>query len=427
MRLLIILLFCCSFLQAISQSTSYNNSFSNHKKIVKALQNNEILSRNDLFGIYDYYSENNQDSLYFYSNMIIEIGIKYENWGYINCGKAFMVGFFNTQSRVDIATQLGRQSLEYFMNTADYEMISFIQNQIGISYTLSKEYDKAKSWFLKSIESGKQTGDFKENAVGLKNIAELHYRKGEYDSSLHYIKRFIKVIDNSKSQISTSKAYNQLGNIYREMGDNERAITFYKMSLTFIDNKESAIVRGNAYNNLAIMYFEKDPELAKTYFFKSLKARQKINLPPKIADSYLNLGHWYFTMEKLDSAMYYYNFMLEYCLKNKYDDGQIEAYSAIQNYYEILKDEQKVLLFSEKQKELSDKVIEEKKRALDEYIEKTNSLFTAEEELSEKAGHLASQLKLDAQMGKYRSIALIILLASSIIGLIYYVYNIKHK
>lgn len=427
MKFLIILFICFTCFFVNSQNKVDKSSFLPHLKAIQALQKNEIINRNELFKIYDYYSENNHDSLYFYANRIIELGIRYENWNYINCGKAFMVSFFNKNLKIDIATQLGQQSLEYFINKIDYEMISFVQNQIGISYTLSKDFEKAKLWFFKSLESGKQTGDYAANAVGLQNIAETHYRNGEYDSALHYINIFVDLIDIKKNRLSIGKTYNTIGNIYREKGDNERAISYYKKSLLVGNNKESSVIKGNAYTNLGIMYFAEDPILARSYFLKALNVRKNIGLPTVVADSYLNLGHWYFAMEKMDSAIYYYRYMLDFCTKNKHVDGQIEAYEAIKDYYEILKDNDNAQRVSKKREDLFSWSNEEKQKSLSQYVENTNNLFLAEDSLSENNKRLASYYQFDNQMGNFRTFALIILLISSVIGISYYVYNKKGR
>src|SRR5690606_12091923 len=122
-----------------------------------------------------------------------------------------------------------------------------------------------------------------------------------------------------------------------------------------------------------------------------------------------------------------YRYMLDFCTKNKHVDGQIEAYGAIKDYYEILKDNDNAQRVSKKREDLFSWSNEEKQKSLSQYVENTNNLFLAEDSLSENNKRLASYYQFDNQMGNFRTFALIILLISSVIGISYYVYNKKGR
>lgn len=404
------------FLSTFSFSVfSQNKSEKSVEELISLFEEKEILTRKKLFELYDYYSENDNDSFYVFANNLIETGLFYENWFYINFGKAVMTSFFNSKLKVDIATQFGQQSLEYFMSTSDYEMMSFVENQMGISYVISGKYEQARTWLLKSIESGKLTGDYKNNCVGLRNMGELYQRMEKLDSALYFSDLFINLVKDENKPISIAKTYNTKGNIYRDMGDMKNAVLFYEKALPPTTDNVSKILIGNVYNNLAIGYFEEDPMLAKEYFFKSFKVRKELNSLQYVADSYLNLGYWHQAMENLDSANYYFQTMLNYCLDNRYLEGQVEALDALSDYYATIGEIELSDECAEKSKKLSTWLDDEKTRILDEYIEKSKLLFDTEEKLRSA---LTLNKKTAVTMTKegFKKYALFLVVFTSLLG-----------
>ena len=69
--------------------------YKQYSTTLNAIKNKKIVSRSELSDLYDYYSENNTDSLYYYSRKVVETGIEKENFFYINYGKSLMISFFN--------------------------------------------------------------------------------------------------------------------------------------------------------------------------------------------------------------------------------------------------------------------------------------------------------------------------------------------
>ncbi|HRO75048.1 MAG TPA: tetratricopeptide repeat protein [Crocinitomicaceae bacterium] len=374
----ITLLCCFTITFFVSANTAEKKSYASTLAL-QSISSGELLSREKLTSLFDYYSENSIDSLYIFGNQLIETGLRYENWFYINYGKSILASYFNSISKVDIAIQLSKEGLDYALNLQDHEMICWLHNQIGISYVLSKKYKEARKWFEKSLASGKQTGNFQENCMGYKNIAESYYREGNFEKAIDYATIYIKNIDHIKSKGALAKVYNTLGNIYRDKEDMKKAELYYTKSLETAQEITSALVRANALNNLAIVYFEDNPDKAKEYFIKAFKVRQQHKNPTFIADSYLNLGTWHYIMENVDSAIYYYQYMYDYCVKHKYFDGQIEALEALE---EVIGDMQKSKLYNDERTALQKQIAIDRQRVLEEYIEKTQPKIEEEKQKS---------------------------------------------
>lgn len=384
MRFFLVFGFLLVSTSLFSQSKIKEYNHRTNAQLINELKEGRRIARNELFQLFDYYNDNKNDSLYKIAHRIIEIGIQQENWFFINFGKAFVVTFYNNNDRIEMSTQMAQEALNYFLNQNDHEMISYLQNQIGISLVLAKKYSEARDWFKKSVESGKLTGSFEDNCVGLKNIAETYYRENNTTKAIEYANQFMQVINASSNEVAKMKAYNTIGNIYRDMNETAKAKSYYEKVLSFPQLKKSAVTEGNALNNLAMMYFEESPEKSKTYFFKSLEVRKKAQRPLFIADSYLNIGHWYFMMEQTDSAAYYYNTMLDFSKKNRHVEGELEALEALQNLYDELGDGEMVEMYKKQYTQLAAEVKQVKSDAIQEFIDQTCQLIHVEEDLVRK-------------------------------------------
>lgn len=196
----ITLLCCFTITFFVSANTAEKKSYASTLAL-QSISSGELLSREKLTSLFDYYSENSIDSLYIFGNQLIETGLRYENWFYINYGKSILASYFNSISKVDIAIQLSKEGLDYALNLQDHEMICWLHNQIGISYVLSKKYKEARKWFEKSLASGKQTGNFQENCMGYKNIAESYYREGILKKQLITLQFTLKTSTTLKAKV----------------------------------------------------------------------------------------------------------------------------------------------------------------------------------------------------------------------------------
>lgn len=381
MKFIALLFFLASIHFVSAQRNEYEFTGKSNRELVKSLHAEKRIARNELFQLFDYYNDNDNDSTYLLAHKVIEIGIKQEDWFYINYGKALIAAFYNNNDRIEMATKLAKESLNYFLNQDDFEMISYLQNQIGISMVSAKKYKEAIKWFKKSVESGEQTNDFPSNCVGLKNIAEVYYIEQNTEKAIEYATKFLNIIKETDNNVAKVKAYNTMGNIYRDMDRIDKARYYYEKALTFPLKSETTITKGNVLNNLAMVYFGENPAKSKEFFFRSLAVRKMVNRPMYVADSYLNLGHWHFMMNDLDSATYYYNTMLTYCQKTRHVEGELEALDALKtvedekgNYkmYDYYAQEYEVLEKSSKQS---------KSQIIEEFISKTDGLIQAEENL----------------------------------------------
>lgn len=159
-----------------------------------------------------------------------------------------------------------------------YSVAGTIESQKG-------NYDKAISYFLKSLDIRKSTNNISKIADMTLNVANTFYYAKNYEKSIIYYRECLsyqKEIKNNK--LNYLSIYNGLSQVYESL-----------------PNRDSTIY-----------YYNKGLELVK---------RLPNHNDPSVSDLYINLGSSHETSEQYDQAMFYYNkaLSIQQAMGNRFD------------------------------------------------------------------------------------------------------------
>jgi tetratricopeptide (TPR) repeat protein len=155
-------------------------------------------------------------------------------------------------------------------------------------------FDKAVSYYKKSLNLAKDLGNTDMQAYLLKQIAE--YYGGTQDPSdwveaLRYYKEFL---NHEKDEKAKAEAYNEMGVVYEKLGDYKKAIESYKKVVEIYeklgDYKNAAIYKHNIGDTYREM---KDYKNAEKVFFETLEVFKKLGDKVWEATTYERLGDLY--------------------------------------------------------------------------------------------------------------------------------------
>ena len=144
-------------------------------------------------------------------------------------------------------------------------------------------------------------------ANALKNIGQGYFNLSDYDNSIDYFFRSLKLMEESVDKKGIAECYHSLGNIYLEVKKYDNALEYYQKSLTIkkeIGNKKNIAA---TLNNIGVVYLvlgENDKALE--YHWESLHLKEKIYDLIGISYSLNNIGYAYFNENNFDKALEYY-------------------------------------------------------------------------------------------------------------------------
>lgn len=238
---------------------------------------------------------------------------KIEHWEYLRYSGKLCYYEGNYSRSIDELISSSRLIISIYANQQD-SILSYIYNNIGISFYKTGNYNKAISYFKDALELKKKYFSPNDEAFisGYNNIAILYRRNGEFDKALEYF----TVCENIAKQNNSKKKYGSIllnkASLYKNLGRLEEAIVQYNASIDIGIGAENLSSVANAYNNIGNLYVKLSQyDEAIINFENCISVREKNDLlgSDKV---YGNLGLAYFRIEEFDLAEEYYFKSIEF-------------------------------------------------------------------------------------------------------------------
>lgn len=167
---------------------------------------------------------------------------------------------------------------------------------------------KAYNQFHKAINLYNKTRTFEGEAYALLRTGIIFWRKGNYDSTLHYYNKAKNIFDQLNLTYGLARAERRIGIVYKRLGEYPKALeAFYRAEKLFMKTgmkHKVAEINGNI-GNLHIKL--KNYKQALNTFKKSLDYIKKQNDQRLYASRIHNIGHTYYKMKnylKADSCLH---------------------------------------------------------------------------------------------------------------------------
>lgn len=205
----------------------------------------------------------------------------------------------------------------------------------------------------------------KERITVFLTISDKLYNKGDYNKSLIFAQKAIKLAVKTKINTELARSYTQVGSIYLELGSFDKALennlNALKISEEIGDIKQGAYV----HHNIANIYREQGDLKKSLHNYQiSLKLCNSLNDKKGISRSYFGIGLIHRAMENYTLALEYYFKSIQ--IDEKRDD--IEAightYTSVAIVYSILGNFDKALPYYAKSLKIAQRKGDKKELAL---------------------------------------------------------------
>ncbi len=238
---------------------------------------------------------NDADSIYKYSEILINIARNYDNnsnyqlkgFYYLGIANKRMGRFENALNAFFSSAKLAQQN-----NSRNY--LTAIYSAIGGVYTKNQNHPLAIEYYKKAIKQARELNDSSMLATILLNTgAEFHDIK-KPDSSFFYYNEARIIFDALKNEIGLAYAEGSLGEIYSKRDQFEIAEKYITSAIVTLEKYNDSYALSIYYNFLAEIYQKrKDIIPALEYAQISLSIAQQANLLPQQRDAYEILTELY--------------------------------------------------------------------------------------------------------------------------------------
>jgi len=113
-------------------------------------------------------------------------------------------------------------------------------DNMGVVYQEVKgDYDRAMTWFQKSLQIFEDIGEKLEMSKVLNNIGECHRSQGNYDDAMVYYDQALKINEELGCKLEISIDFENIGLVYMAKGDYITAIECFDRAITIGRELES--------------------------------------------------------------------------------------------------------------------------------------------------------------------------------------------
>lgn len=224
--------------------------------------------------------------------------------------------------------------LEMAKKYNDNELIAASFLNIGLLNTYKGEYIKARDYFAKAIDAYTKINGKDGLVLCYQNIGNIVFAQGDYEQSLYYFNLNYNLSTELEDKTGLAKSAQNLGECYLHIGDHEKALDFYLQALEIKkilnDPGEIAITIssiGHIYHQMG------DYERALSNYRLAHQTYKHIGLKKGIGVSASNMGDIFFETSNPDSAFFYYSLSERIFEKTEYRSNLADIYLRLSKYY----------------------------------------------------------------------------------------------
>ena len=211
-------------------------------------------------------------------------------------------------SNPDSAIILAQLEIEFSKAVGEKNYKAIAYNNIGLSYDVKGDFQKALSTYQKSLAIKEELGDKKGMASTYNNIGIIYKSLGNMAMSLQYHQMCLALHKETGDTNSLGSTYNNIGIIYKVQKNYEKAMEYYLLGLE--KRKQENDIKGIAgsFTNIANLFYEKEQyDSSLHYHKKSLEIHQNGNDLQGIAGSYGNMAGLHHALNEDDKAIELFN------------------------------------------------------------------------------------------------------------------------
>ncbi len=174
----------------------------------------------------------------------------------------------------DAENQL-RECLKYKKNWKDLKDLSLTHNNLGKTYKMMGEYDKALSHFMSALKLMEKDKNLLGQGFYLNNIASVFDDQQNYSKAIEYYNQSLKIKQETKDTAGIASSTYNLGISYFNLNKFEKALSFFQQSYSSASyqkdyNKKARALMsiGQTYQKMGKTTLAKD-KLEEAYSLRS--------------------------------------------------------------------------------------------------------------------------------------------------------------
>jgi len=128
------------------------------------------------------------------------------------------------------------EAIGIYLETASNKIgLSITYESLGSAYSELKEFEKAETYYLKSLVIEKEENNIDGIASVTENLGNMFYEKGDFKKALLYNLKALRTRENMPSKRNLAICLNKVGKAYVKLGQNKKAEEYNLKSLSIAE------------------------------------------------------------------------------------------------------------------------------------------------------------------------------------------------
>jgi len=186
------------------------------------------------------------------------------------------------------------------------EMAKALNTQ-GISYYIRSDYNSSLEYYQRSLKLREEIKDIRGIGVSLVNIGMIYSNLGEYSKALDYYEQSLSVVENTSYKELIASNLGSIGKIHKHLGDYPGALNHYMQSYEIYKEIFNKKGMSEILNKLGSIYMDQGlyPK-AIDHYQQSLQIKEKISDKRGMAGVLNNIGLIYLNRKENTKALDYF-------------------------------------------------------------------------------------------------------------------------
>lgn len=183
----------------------------------------------------------------------------------------------------DSALKYAKNSLDSYLRTHNKDGVSYVYNSLFVAYSRKGDNQKARQYLLKALKlnnSMKKTNDVYSRIASIyNNIGYTYYVESNIDKALTFYLKSYEIAENKNFVKLMGTLMNNIGDIYRQKAQYDKALEYFHKCLRILGDVDDKMLLLVILVNLSDIYNRKeDKDLSIYYLNKAVYVSQKYHL-----------------------------------------------------------------------------------------------------------------------------------------------------
>ncbi|PLX14574.1 MAG: hypothetical protein C0597_09775 [Marinilabiliales bacterium] len=327
--------------------------------------------------------------------------------------------YYFTSEDFEKAKQYYLKSLEIYNSLENSSQMIHLNHYLGLSNQYLNNYDEALVYYQNAIRLAESIGNKERVARSYHCIGTLYNDLEKYSLAQDYYERALKNYSETGNEERMAAIYQNFGVLHYNWGNFVESLNFYEKSLNVYEDLDDKQSIGISLSNIGLVYEESENyEMALDYYQQALIIFEEIGSKQMLVYIFYNLGSIYRNINDYNRSLEFFQKGLDLSKEISMTDYISHNYEALSGIYDEIGLYKQALIYYKEYVFIKDSLFNEEKH---NQIAELEAMFQTQKQEKEIDFLKLDQELQEAKIKKKENQNLILIISSILVLIIAFV------